>query len=257
MLLHGWTVTADLNWFPSYAPLGRRFRVLALDLRGHGRGLRSWRPFRLEDCADDVAALADAIGVERLIAVGYSMGGPVAELLWRRHPERVEGLVLCATAARFTSRDLTSNVFLAGLAGLSLASRLTPDPIRRSLADAFIDRRLAGSPIRDWATAELARNDPTAVIEAGVAVRSFDATGWIDQVDAPTAVVVTGMDRVVSPSRQMALAGSVPGATCHEIDGDHSVCVGDPRRFVPVLLEATSSVANRAAAAATAGGSGG
>ena len=86
VLLHGWTATAALNWAPSFAPLSDRFRVIALDHRGHGRGLRSRRPFRLEDCADDVAALLAAVGIERCIAVGYSMGGPIAQLLWQRHP---------------------------------------------------------------------------------------------------------------------------------------------------------------------------
>ena len=42
---------------------------------------------RLADCADDVAALVDELGVTKVIAAGYSMGGPVAQLLWRRHPD--------------------------------------------------------------------------------------------------------------------------------------------------------------------------
>src|SRR5687768_2150979 len=58
MLLHGWSATADLNWFTCFEALARHFRVLALDHRGHGRGLRTAAPFRLEHCADDVATLA-------------------------------------------------------------------------------------------------------------------------------------------------------------------------------------------------------
>jgi len=59
LLLHGWTATADLNWFPAYEPLARHVRVVALDHRGHGRGIRSHRRFRLADCADDAVALDD------------------------------------------------------------------------------------------------------------------------------------------------------------------------------------------------------
>jgi len=55
-----------------------------MDHRGHGRGIRSAKPFRLADCADDVAALADRLGIETFIPVGYSMGGTVAQLMWRR-----------------------------------------------------------------------------------------------------------------------------------------------------------------------------
>src|SRR5438874_11869328 len=65
ILLHGLGATADLNWFPAFDTLGRRFRVLALDHRGHGQGIRVGARFRLGDCADDVAAVADALGVDR------------------------------------------------------------------------------------------------------------------------------------------------------------------------------------------------
>ena len=51
LLLHGWTASADLNFFAAYAGLAESYRVVALDLRGHGRGMRSAEPFSLEDCA--------------------------------------------------------------------------------------------------------------------------------------------------------------------------------------------------------------
>ena len=86
VLLHGLLATADLNWSGCYAALGEHFRVIALDHRGHGRGIRSHGRFRLEDCADDAVALADVLGLHTFIAVGYSMGGPIAQLLWHRHP---------------------------------------------------------------------------------------------------------------------------------------------------------------------------
>ena len=89
---------------------------MALDQRGHGRGIRSLRPFRLQDCADDVIALADVLDVDRVIPVGYSMGGPVALLAARRHPDRVPGIVLCATSARFSDDDSTPSP-LGGMVG--------------------------------------------------------------------------------------------------------------------------------------------
>src|SRR4029077_5641554 len=103
VLLHGWTATGAINWAHCFRPLAERFRVLAIDQRGHGRGIRvpPFRGFRLTDCADDVAALLDALGIERAIIGGYSMGGPVAQLVWRRHADRVTGLVLCATSRNF------------------------------------------------------------------------------------------------------------------------------------------------------------
>ncbi len=78
MLIHGVTFTAELNRAKVLAPLAWLFRVVAADLRGHGDGIRARSRFRLEDCADDVAALAGSPGIGRFAAVGYSMGGMVA-----------------------------------------------------------------------------------------------------------------------------------------------------------------------------------
>ena len=252
MLLHGWTVTADLNFFTCYRSLAKRYRVLAMDHRGHGHGIRSWKPFRLEDCADDAAALLSELGIQEAVAVGYSMGGPVAQLLWRRHPSKVSGLVLCSTAARFTRNDLGSQIYLASLLGLSVMARLTPPGLRRSVAQNLIRRRIEEVPMADWVAHELGRSDPTAVLEAGVAVRAFDATSWVGSIDVPTAVVITTEDLVVSPRRQHRMAELIPGASVHLVLGDHGVCVNNPRAFNPVLGEALSSVVDRAADLAVA-----
>ena len=70
MLIHGVACTAELNWGKVLAPLAAHFRVIAADLRGHGDGIRAESRFRLEDCADDVAALAAALGTSKFTAVG-------------------------------------------------------------------------------------------------------------------------------------------------------------------------------------------
>ena len=85
LLVHGWCASGGLNWYQAFEPLGEHFSVLAPDLRGHGRGLRTNDRFRLRDCADDLAALIEAEGCGPVIAVGYSMGGPISQLLWKRH----------------------------------------------------------------------------------------------------------------------------------------------------------------------------
>ena len=107
MLLHGWTATADLNFFRATTRWASASGSLAFDHRGHGRGIRGRRLFRLEDCADDVVAMADVVGVEQLIAVGYSMGGAIAQLLWRRHPDRVRAS--CSPPRRPTSTTTATN----------------------------------------------------------------------------------------------------------------------------------------------------
>ena len=125
VLLHGFMASAGLNWFRAFEELGKEFHVLAPDLRGHARGLRSRRHVRLADCADDLAVMLDQLGTGPVIAAGYSMGGPVAQLLWRRHPERVNGLVFCATSARLQDTYGTEPLTDVYLAALSAVARTT------------------------------------------------------------------------------------------------------------------------------------
>ena len=246
LLLHGWTATADLNWFTAYSALGRSYRLVAPDLRGHGRGVRSRRPFRMRDATDDTAALLDTLGSGPVIAVGYSMGGAVAQLLWRRHPQHVRGLVLCATSRTFAASPPEKVMFTA-LGGLSVAARVTPGIVRRQVADRMIGSRVTEGSLADWATGELRRGDPAAVLDAGRAIGRFDSRRWAGEIDVPTAVVLTLRDNLVAPARQRALARTIPGATVHPVEGDHGVCVAEPRLFVPALLDACRSVAARAA----------
>jgi 3-oxoadipate enol-lactonase len=238
-------VTADLNWFTCYEALGERFRVLAIDHRGHGGGIRSWRPFRLSDCADDAAALAQQLGVEKLTAVGYSMGGSVAQLLWRRHPELVEGLVLCATSRSFSGQHRGSQIYFASLLGLSVATRFTPRPVVRNFYGHLVRQRASGT-VDAWGLAELQRSDTSTVLGAGWAIGRFESREWIGSVDVPTAVVITNADQVVRPSRQRALARAVPGASVHEVEAGHAACVTHPELFVPALLDACHTVTSRA-----------
>src|ERR1019366_3906459 len=106
MLLHGWMANADMNWGGAYADLtGAGYSVLAIDHRGHGRGLRQLGPFRLSDCAADAAAALRELDVAPAIVVGYSMGGAIAQLIAREHPGVVGGLVLSGTAQHWQGQS--------------------------------------------------------------------------------------------------------------------------------------------------------
>ena len=241
VLLHGWTATADLNWWASYAPLAQHFRVVALDHRGHGRGIRSAAPFRLEQCADDVAALAAALGLDRVIIVGYSMGGPIAQLVWRRHRELVAGLVLCATSASFVGT--TKERMLQGVATGTSALAGTV-PLGR-LTSAALGKWTGWRGRREpawWGFEEVGRHDWAQILEAGRETLRFDSRSWIGDVDVPTAVLVNDDDAVVPTARQRALAARIPGASTWPVRGGHAVCTTSPDRFVPSLIGACHRV---------------
>ena len=245
VLLHGLGATGDLNWFASFDALGRRFRVISVDHRGHGQGIRVGARFRLADCADDAAAVADALGVERFIAVGYSMGGPIAQLTWYRHRDRVAGLVLCATSRNFRGGP-GERVAFGVLPGLAAATGVAPAGLRRQLMRRFTAGRVDDPPTRRWAMRELRRSDPASLAAAAAALGRFSSHAWIGDVDVPTAVVLTTRDQAVPPHRQQKLADAIPGAKVHPVDGDHLVCALGAHRFVPVLVSACVDVATRA-----------
>lgn len=242
LLLHGLGATARLNWGACFRSLARQFRVLSLDHRGHGSGLRTAR-FELEECADDAAAAMRELGVGRFLAVGYSMGGPIASLTWQRHPRQVAGLVLCATARHFVPRRM-ARIARATLPAAAAALRLVPTAARRHMIQRMLVR-VEHPELRDTVREDFLGHEPATVIQAAEALTRFSSHDWIGGVDVPTAVVITTADELVPPSRQHKLARSIPGAEVFEVDGDHDACVRC-RAFAPTLVRACLSVAERA-----------
>jgi len=243
VLLHGLSGSADLTWTPSYRDLSRRFSVVAVDLRGHGRGIpHDGGAYRLEDCADDVATLVQALGVGPVIVVGYSMGGAVAQLMWQRHPGVVAGLVLCSTAADFR---LPPHERLMVAAALTTGAFLRTVPPLFRLGFDTASTLLVGhldDPTRDWARGEFGRCRFDTALAAAMAVAGFTSQPWVADVDVPSAVVLTTQDRVVPPARQRELAELLPGSGLYEVDAGHGACLNAVDCFLPALLGACRSV---------------
>lgn len=242
LLLHGWMFPSDLNWYRTYGPLHEAgYRVLAVDHRGHGRGLRSEEPFLLSDCAADAAALVRALDCGPVIAVGYSMGGPIAQLMARDHPDTVAGLVLCATACEW--RDPRQWLFWRGMGALQLAASLFPRSLWRwSLRrEGFPDDQTTA-----WTVAELMRGSSRDIAEAGREIGRYDSSTWVGSLPQPASVVVTTVDDAVPPSKQRDLARAL-GAPVFEVDCDHFCVTSRPTVFLEALNAAIESVSSRLA----------
>jgi len=241
VLLHGWAVTADLNWFAAYPALTERYRVVTIDHRGHGRGIRPpGGRVRLSDCADDVAALLDVLGVDRAVAVGYSMGGAVAQLLWRRHPQKVSGLVLCSTARHFQGGPV-SDLWYRSYTPLARVAHAFSGPAER-LVQSRVARRVADDPQADWMRSELERADLAGLLTSMRSVGRIRSNAWIGEVDVPTSVIVTTRDRTVPARNQRGLASAIEGAFRFEVEGPHDSIVTHTDAYLPVLLDAVAAV---------------
>jgi 3-oxoadipate enol-lactonase len=206
-----------------------------MDLRGHGRGLRSASPFRLHDCADDAAAVLAELGAAPALVVGYSMGGPVTQLLARRHPELVRGFVLCATALDW--RDPKQKLAWRTMGGLRAVLGAFPLGTWRAMI------RLTGGARREssWVAAELSRGSARDLAEAGRELGRFSSVEWASELPQPAAVVLTAQDRLVPPRKQQALADALRVEPI-VLQADHDACARNPRRFNAALLQALRDV---------------
>lgn len=246
-LLHGAGTTAMLNWFPSLKELNERYRVVLFDQRWHGHGIRS-ENFDLDDCADDVIAVADVLGVDRPVLAGYSMGGITAQLTAHRHPDRVGGLVLCATTYRFQEkwRERAFHRTVAAIADryaeyswrrANLKTSRLPELPANSWPVGRMDR---------WAMGEMRSLSGWALTQAIAVLGKFDSSPWLPNIKVPTAVVITTRDRALPVYRQLEMAKMIPGAEIFLAPAGHAACVLEADAFVPVLLEACESVVGRA-----------
>jgi pimeloyl-ACP methyl ester carboxylesterase len=249
LLLHGWTASADLQFFSAYETLAEAYSFVAVDHRGHGRGIRNVRePFRLEDAADDAAALVEALGLGPVILVGYSMGGPIAMLFWRRHPELVAGVVLEATALEWReSRRERLMWRTLGLLGVMLRAWRYPRSVRLGLRNL-----VKGQPSLEtwvpWIEGEVHRNEVRSIVQAGRALALYDARPFAAEIDVPTGLLLTTGDHLVRPRKQRALANAIH-AEVVEVAGDHLSPWTMPDDFARATRRLVDSVARRAAPA--------
>jgi pimeloyl-ACP methyl ester carboxylesterase len=241
MLLHGWIVSADVNWWGAYEDLrAEGHRVLAIDHRGHGRGMRPLERFRLADCAADAAAALRRLDAAPAIVVGYSMGGAVAQLVARDHPDVVGGLILSATAQHWKDRQTRRYWRLMGILGLMLS--LAP---LKTWRWGFRRVGLPDNQKTAWLLSELTRGSARDIAEAGREMERFDSRPWLGPLKVPSAVVVTTRDEVVSPRKQRELAAALD-AQVFEAPIRHNDIPFLRHAYNPALLEALRAV--RAAA---------
>ncbi len=237
MLLHGWMASADLNWSGAYDDLTEAgYRVLAIDHRGHGRGLRPLVPFRLADCAADAAGVLRTLGLAPALIVGYSMGGAIAQLVARDHPDVAQGVVLSGTAQHW--QDPQSRRAFRAMGALGLSLSLAPRAFWR------LGFRHAGLPQNQstvWAQSEMMRHSARDIAEAGRELGRFDSRPWLGTVRPPVAVLITNRDQLVPIRKQRKLAEAA-GGPVFESPIDHLDIVTRADDYNSFLLEALEAV---------------
>ena len=174
LLLHGWTVTADTTFAPTYPTLAEQYRVIAPDLRGHGRSSPAPRRTRLEHLADDGAAVLDALGVERAIVVGNWSAAPWPRPCGSATRRRSPG----SSSARRPATSRPGRWATSGTAARPGSPRPSgPSPGRPGPGMVrAVDGKVADGPYAAWYRQELLRSDPPSLLRVGAALGRFRPT---------------------------------------------------------------------------------
>lgn len=236
--------------------MAKSFTVIDFDLRGYGLSERPEQVYSMDVWADDVAALLNAIGVERTHVHGTSMGGMVAIRLAAKYPERVHGLVLDCTAAK---SDFMSAARFEVWKALALAYGMGSRELALELATQALSRRFLDSPrgpeVVDTIQQVLERNCSVGVFCAACdAMIDMDLTGDLAKIQAPT-LVMDGDEDVLTPIVQgpsgvgnAAIADGIPGAELYVIEGcAHTNLLEQPELSTRVVVEFLQGVDARAA----------
>jgi 3-oxoadipate enol-lactonase len=211
VLAHGFPLDHTM-WDAQIEALARDYRVIAPDLRGLGQSGVGDRVSTMGQMADDLAALLDALGVDRPVAlVGLSMGGYVAMAFCQRHAARLRAVAFCDTRAAADSPDAARNRH-------EMARRVVAEG-PGVLAEGMIPRLFADATLRqrpqlvETVRAMMLRSKPAGVAAAllGMAERA-DSTAILARTEFPSLVLV-GENDVISPVAEMrAMAEAIPRA---------------------------------------------
>jgi pimeloyl-ACP methyl ester carboxylesterase len=208
-------------WDPQVGRLrAAGLRVIAPDLRGFGASAAGPPgPLTMDQHADDLAALLDALGVTQpVMYVGLSMGGYVGFAFWRQHPSRVRAMVLMDTrASSDTPLAVADRHRIAAEAEGTSTVQPVIDAMRPRLFSPHLPR---GSRVEQQVVGMMATSSVRAVAdgERGLALRP-SSVSTLSTINVPTLVVVGEFDALTPPADSEAIAAGIPGAELITIDG--------------------------------------
>ncbi len=219
VLVHGFAASLHA-WEPWRARLGQDYRVISLDLPGHGL---TRAPAGYAASSDGNVEVVDELtrrlGAQRFVLAGNSMGGAVAWNYALQHPDRLRGLILVDSAGWPTPRrkgDGPPAIFklLGNPVGRALLKSLDPTPLaKKGLASAYVDPRLVTPELiaryTDLARAPGHRDILLTMQNRG---RSPVTAETFSSIHAPTLVMVGEADKVIPPAQSRSLAAAIPGS---------------------------------------------
>jgi len=216
-------------WAPQMDVFAATHNVLAYDTRGHGATSVPVGPYTLDQLADDLFGLMDALRIERCDYVGLSMGGMIGQTAVLREPKRFASLVLADTTSRVPAD--AAPVWegrIAAVSGSGMGA-VAPATLERWFTPAFREREAQTVARVD----RLIRNTPVAgYVACSRAIMGLDLTDKLGQIACPVLVVVGDQDPGTPPAMSEVIARAIPGARLALIpDAAHLSNLEQPGRF--------------------------
>ena len=233
LLLHGLGSRSD-DWQLQLPPFAAHYRVVAADMRGHGRTSKPPGPTSVPMMADDVLGLLDALGIDAAHVVGLSMGGMIAFQMAVNRPERVRSLVIVNSAPalvahtwgerlRIWQRLALARLFKPARTAHFLGPRLFPKPEQAELREVFI--------------AQWAQNDPQAYLAAMRALVGWSVLDRVAAIRCPTLVISGDRDYTPAAAKEEYTA-LIPNARLVIMeDSGHATPIDQAERFNACVLE--------------------
>ncbi len=235
VMIHGFPLTRAI-WKVQAEALARTWYVLRPDLRGAGKSSVPDGPYLMERLAADIAGLLDALGIERAILIGHSMGGYVALAFARMFTERLTRLVLIASRLRADTPEEFA-------ARRQLADRVEHEESVEPIIDAYVPRLFAPRTLAEHRgvvdlAEEIARGNAPAGAAAtlrGMALRA-GAQDIAEDVDVPTLIIAGAHDRVVGIDEARSVAALFPRGRLVVCDqSGHLPMLEEPQRVTEAL----------------------
>ena len=242
VLLHAFPLSSGM-WAPQRRSLASTCRVLTPDQRGFGGSPLGSDPPSLDAVADDLAALLDRLGLDRVVLGGSSMGGYATMAFARRHPERLAGLVLIGTKASADPPEAAAN-------RERIAAAVLADPSSTVLADEILPRLLGETSkqrrpeVQEQVRAQVAEAKPEAVAWAQRAMAARpDSLDVLRALDVPAVVVVGTEDPLSSVADAEAMAEALPDSRLVVVpEAGHLVSLEAPDAVDAAVRELLASV---------------
>jgi pimeloyl-ACP methyl ester carboxylesterase len=233
VLLHGFPHDRSL-WSAQLAAPPAGARLIAVDLPGFGESASAAIPL-LDAWADWLAAVLDTLGLQQAVIGGLSMGGYLAFVFWRRHPQRVLGLVLADTRAGADSDE--ARMKRVSMQGMALARG--PGAIVEAMLPGMVGKttRETRPQAVEYLDAMMRRASVGAIHDALDALRNRpDSTPTLASITVPT-LIVCGDEDVLTPLRESeAMHAAIPDSQLGVIPGaGHASCVEHPAAFSALL----------------------